>query len=589
MAKGPKESRAAALGAVENARRRLRANPRDGAAHRALGRALRMLGAKEEANEAELDAIDASQFDPEIRRSAQALAVNDLVTAETVLRSVLSKTPDDVAAIRLLADVALQTGHPNDAEKLARHALTLAPGFDYARFTLALALDLLSRHVEALEELGEIAGPMRNLDQVVALDAATRAKLGDDQQAIELYRELLRRQPRNIGFWFGIGELLRFAGDEPGAIHAFRSALEIAPSNGEAWWSLANFKTFEFTNDDLAAMKASIEDPGLTPEDRSQLHFALGKALEDRKEDELAFEQYRQGNAIRFARSSYDPEASAALVLRMERTFTREWLDARKDDGFKARDPIFIIGLTRSGSTLIEQILASHSSIEGTGELPDVILLAKELDQARPGSSPSAWNNYPEILRELNAGDIRRLGETYLERTRIQRKTDAPFFIDKMPNNWFHAGLIRLMLPKAKIIDARRHPLAAGFSNFKQYYGQGQEFTYDLEHLGSYYRDYVRLMAHFESVSSGSIHRVIHERLLSDPEAEIGKLLEFLDLPFEETCLRFYETKRPVRTISAEQVRRPIDASRIDHWKRFEPWLDPMKRALGPSLSSWDR
>jgi hypothetical protein len=319
------------------------------------------------------------------------------------------------------------------------------------------------------------------------------------------------------------------------------------------------------------------------------LHFALGKALEDRAVDETAFEHYRQGNEVRAAGAHYDPGAGTALIEEMEQLFSAEFLAGRRDSGCKSNDPIFIVGLTRSGSTLIEQVLASHSAVEGTGELPDVILIARELEQSSPGGAAAGWNNYPGILRELDATGFRRLGETYLERTRIQRQTHRPFFTDKMPNNWFHVGLIRLILPNAKIIDARRHPLACGFSNFRQHYAEGQEFTYDLEHFGLYYRDYVRLMAHFDKVAPGTIYRVIHEHLLTDPEGEIRRLLEFLGLPFEETCLRFYDSKRPVRTISAEQVRRPIDATRIEQWKRFERWLDPLKQALGPSLETWDR
>jgi hypothetical protein len=243
--------------------------------------------------------------------------------------------------------------------------------------------------------------------------------------------------------------------------------------------------------------------------------------------------------------------------------------------------------MPRSGSTLVEQILASHPMVEGTAELPDVIVIARELEEASPGGVPEGWRNYPDVLAALSAEDVRRLGETYLERTRIQRKTNRPCFIDKMPNNWQHVGLIRLMLPNAKIVDARRHPLACGFSNFKQHYARGQEFSYDLEHFGLYYRDYVRLMAHFDEVAAGSIYRVIHEQLLADPEAEIRRLLDYLGLPFDEACLRFHETKRPVRTASAEQVRRPIDAAGAQSWKRFEGWLDPLKAALGPALENW--
>lgn len=574
---------------MEEFRRRLRANPRDANSYRALARALRFLGADSEATEAELDAIDASQHDPEIRSATRALLANDTATAEPILRAIVARRPDDAAAIRMLAEVAIRNGFPRDAQRLAEHALGLAPGFEYARFTLAAALDMLGRQLEALEQLNVISGPVGDLDDTLALKAAVLGKLGQNGSAADLFRELARRQPRTSGIWLSVGDQLRVIGDQAGAVDAYRRELELAPASGEAWWSLANIKTFEFTDEDVASMEAALKSDALPDPSRAQLHFALGKALEDRAIDEGAFEQYRQGNRIRVTQTHYDPNESTVLVDEMERIFSAEFLNGRRDYGCKSNEPIFIVGLTRSGSTLVEQILASHSLVEGTGELPEVILLAKELEQSRPDPATAGWHNYPGVLRELPGSKLPQLGDTYLERTRIQRQTDRPFFTDKMPNNWFHVGLIRLILPNAKIIDARRHPVACGFSNFKQYFAEGQEFTYDLEHFGLYYRDYVRLMAHFDDIGPGAIHRVIHERLLADPEREIRKLLEFLDLPFEETCLRFYETKRGVRTVSAEQVRRPIDPSRVDHWKRFERWLDPLKRALGPSLETWDR
>jgi tetratricopeptide (TPR) repeat protein len=588
MVQNAMQQRAEVLRAAEQAREKIRANPHDASAHRALGRALRLLGADAEASEAELDAIDASRNDPEIWRAAEALSANDLPSAEGILRSILALRPDDVAAIRMLAEVAIHTAHPRDAEKLLRHALKLAPDFEYARLTLAVALDQLSLSADALQELDRISGPLGDRDETLALKASTLSKLGEHDQAIAVYRELARRDPHAIHIWLSIGDLLRYAGDQPGAVDSYRRALEIEPASGAAWWSLADLKTFEFSEPDVAAMQVALRDEALVDGERCQLHFAIGKALEDLGRDEASFEHYCQGNRIRARGTAYDAAAGTRLVEEAERLFTADFLDARRAYGCRSDAPIFIVGLTRSGSSLIEQILASHSMIEGTGELPDIILLAKQLEQASPGGADVGWRNYPRVLANLSAGDALRLGETYLERTRSQRKTDRPFFIDKMPNNWFHIGLIRLILPNARIIDARRHPLACGFSNFKQHYAVGQEFTYDLERFGLYYRDYVRLMGHFDRVCPGSVHRVIHERLLADPEAEIRRLLEFLDLPFEEACLTFHETKRAVRTVSSEQVRRPIDAERVDRWKRFEQWLGPLKQALGRALDVWD-
>ena len=572
--------------AAEEAQRRLRANPRDAEAYRVLGRALRDLGQHEGANQAELAAINASQHDPEIVRAAQAMSANDLATAESVLRSVLTREPGDVAAIRMLAEIAVRMGHPRQAERLLRRAIELAPGFDYARHTLAAALDSLSRSGEAVAELDRISGPLAERDQVMALKAASLSKVGDNEESLRLYEELAKRQPDNADIRISIANLRKIIGDA-GAVDNYRKVLEIAPHNGEAWWSLANLKTFRFTDEDVASMEAAMQSDALGEDDRFRLHFALGKALEDRGRDEEAFDHYRRGNAIRSMQTRYRPAETTELAERTERLFTKAFLDQREGWGEPAPDPIFIVGMPRSGSTLVEQILASHPMVEGTAELPDVIVIARELEEGSPGGVPEGWRNYPDVLAALSAEDVRRLGETYLDRTRIQRKTNRPRFIDKMPNNWQHVGLIRLMLPNAKIVDARRHPLACGFSNFKQHYARGQEFSYDLEHFGLYYRDYVRLMAHFDEVAAGSIYRVVHEQLLADPEAEIRKLLDYLGLPFDEACLRFHETKRPVRTASAEQVRRPIDAAGVESWKRFEGWLDPLKAALGPALENW--
>lgn len=573
--------------AADEARRRLRANARDGDAYRMLGRALRMLGDDAGANEAELGAIDASQYDPEIARASQAMMANDLATAESVLRSLLMNRPDDVAAIRMLAEIGIHFGQARKADGLLRRAIELAPGFFYSRYTRAVALDMLSRSGEALEELNHIKGAEADFDPIVALKAVCLSRIGENEEALRLYRLLAERQPGNGDIWISIANLLKIVGDQQGSIEAYRNVLSIQPTNGEAWWSLANLKTYRFSDEEIGAMEEALASPALRDDDRLRLHFALGKALEDRGEDEASLDQYRRGNSLRSLQTRYRPGETTELVDQAEKLFTAEFLEAREGWGASAKDPVFIVGMPRAGSTLIEQILASHPLVEGTGELPDIIVIARELEENSPGGAPEGWRNYPGILAQLSREEIGRLGETYLDRTRIQRKTGRPHFTDKMPNNWLHVGLIRLVLPNAKIIDARRHPLACGLSNFKQHFARGQEFSYDLEHFGLYYRDYVRAMAHFEKVSPGSVYRLIHEELLADPEREIRRLLDYVGLPFDEACLNFHETRRDVRTASAEQVRRPINADGIDQWKRFEQWLDPLKQALGPALETW--
>lgn len=587
MAEQTLEEKSADLRAAEEARRRLSANAADVGAYWQLAGALRKLGDIAAARDAELAGIDAAQLDPDIARAGRAMTDNDLSTAEAALRVVLARRRDDPVALRMIAEIGIRMGQPRRAEAILRRTIELAPNFFFPRYTLAVALDMMSRAGEALTELNRIEGPDADYDPILGLKALVLSRVGENEEAIRICRELLKRQPTNPEIWISIANLLKIVGDNEGAVETYRKVIDIVPTNGEAWWSLANLKTYRFTEEDVAAMEAALNGATLSENDRFRIHFALGKALEDRGDHQGSFDHYRLGNSIRSVQTRYRPAEATSLVDRAEKLFTPEFFETRKGFGSKASDPIFIVGMPRSGSTLVEQILASHSLVEGTGELPDVIVLARELEEGSDGG-PGAWRNYPEILADLSSDELRRLGESYLERTRIQRKTDRPFFTDKMPNNWIHAGLIRLMLSNAKILDVRRHPLACGFSNFKQHYARGQEFSYDLEHFGRYYADYVRFMAHFDQVSPGSVHRVIHERLVADPEGEIRRLLEHLDLPFEESCLRFHETKRPVRTASAEQVRRPIGAEGVSDWKSFEWALDPLKAALGPALENWD-
>jgi hypothetical protein len=331
-------------------------------------------------------------------------------------------------------------------------------------------------------------------------------------------------------------------------------------------------------------MQRALELPGLDVEDRFHFHFALGKAFEDRGEVASSFRHYDEGNRLRRRVIRYDPDELSSNVRRAKALFTKEFFAERATFGAAAPDPIFIVGLPRAGSTLIEQILSSHSAVEGTMELPDVIAIARELGERR---TREAVSKYPEVLSTYGAAQLRALGERYLAQTAIQRRSGVPRFIDKMPNNFLHVGLIHLMLPNAKIIDARRHPLGCGFSVFKQHFARGQHFSYSLAEIGRYYRDYVELMAHFDEVLPGRIHRVIYERVVEDTEGEVRRLLEYCGLPFEKGCLRFYENERAVRTASSEQVRQPIYREGVDQWRQFEAWLLPLKEALGAVLDAW--
>jgi hypothetical protein len=334
-----------------------------------------------------------------------------------------------------------------------------------------------------------------------------------------------------------------------------------------------------FSADDLAAMEGALEDDALDAEDALHLHFALGRAHEDRGADEAAWTHYAAGNAQRSAELGHDPDRVTSLVDRSIALLDAPFFAVRSGQGDPAPDPIFILGMPRAGSTLVEQILASHPLVEGTMELPDLTSIVRTLGHGN--------RNYPDVLANLGPDRLAELGQDYIERTRVHRHTDRPFFIDKMPNNWAYAGFIRLILPNAKIIDARRHPLACGFSNFKQHFARGQAFSYDLDHFGRYYADYVRLMAHLDRVQPGAVHRVIHERLVEDPETEVRNMLAALGLEFEPACLLFHENKRAVRTASSEQVRRPMSREGLDQYKRFEQHLGPLKAALGTALTQW--
>jgi tetratricopeptide (TPR) repeat protein len=375
--------------------------------------------------------------------------------------------------------------------------------------------------------------------------------------------------------------LLKTVGRQEDSIAAYRRALSVEPTLGEVWWSLANLKTVKFDAADLAAMQAALATDGLSDEDRFHLDFALGKAFDDAREVERAFAHYAAANALRRKSLDYDPATVTQHVDRIIARFTPDFVDARRGQGHPAADPIFILGMPRAGSTLIEQILSSHSMIEGTMELPDLPAIA--LREGR-GGGPAGW---VEAIADMAPGRLAELGAEFIERTRVQRKTDKPFFIDKLPNNWLYTGLIHLILPNAKIIDARRHPLDCCFSNFRQHFAKGQAFSYDLGDMGHYYADYVRAMAHVDAVLPDRLHRVIHEALVADPEAEVRALLTYLGLPFEPACLSFHENTRAVRTASSEQVRRPINRDGMDQWKPYEAWLGPLKTGLGDLWHSY--
>ena len=571
--------------ALGYARRALAAAPNAAPALRLLGLALRASVQPEEAADYEQRALKAATADPVLLRAGHALIGNQLHEAEPLLKERLRRDPYDYSAMRMLAELAARIGRLGDSENLLRRALELAPSFQSARANLATVLYRQHRAADALEQLELIASEGELPDGVRNLKAAALGRIGGYQEAIALYRDVLSRHGDQPKVWMSLAHLLKTVGEQEEAITAYRRAIDLAPSLGEVWWSLANLKTVRFDDADVAAMEAALDSASLHADDELHLHFALGKAFEDRRDAAQAWNHYAAGNRIRAGQLRHDPDRITDIVDRSIALMREDFFAARQGSGCDAPDPIFILGLPRSGSTLLEQMLASHSQVEGTMELPDIHNLVRRIDGKHNRDEPG---QYPDALGRLDAEELRAMGQEYLDSTRIQRSEGKPFFIDKMPNNWAYAGFIRLILPNAKIIDARRHPLDCGFSNFKQHFARGQAFSYDLAHIGRYYADYVKMMAHLDAVQPGKIHRVIHERLIEEPEEEIRALLQYCGLDWEDDCLNFHQNKRAVRTASSEQVRRPLSRSGIGQWMPFEPWLDPLKQALGPALSYWD-
>jgi tetratricopeptide (TPR) repeat protein len=506
----------------------------------------------------------------------------ELGDAERLVRQYLQQSGDHVEGMRLLAQIGVRHDVLDDAELLLAKVLQLAPHHDVARYEYAIVLLQRHKHAEARAQMQTLlARQPENLDYLTTY-ATVCAGLGSVEQALPRYRELLKERPEDPDLHLSVGHVLKTLGQSEEAIAAYRAAASARPGYGEPYWSLADMKTYRFTDEELARMRAEEAAPPRKLSDRYHLCFAIGKALEDRGAYEEAFAYYVRGNDLKKTECRYRPAITERNTAAQKAVCTGEFFAARQGFGCESDAPIFIVGLPRSGSTLVEQILASHSQVEGTMELADIARLVQDL-QGRDveGVEP----RYPRVLAELSAADCRRLGEKYLEDTRIYR-SGKPRFIDKMPNNFRHLGLIHLILPNARIIDARREAMACCFSNFKQLYASGQQFTYSIEDIARYYRSYVELMAHWEAVMPGAILRVQHEELIADVAAGVRRILEFCALPFEPACVEFHRTERRIHTASAAQVRKPVNREGVDQWKNFEPWLGPLKGALGDLAAS---
>jgi tetratricopeptide (TPR) repeat protein len=516
--------------------------------------------------------------------AAIALCEDRLAVAERLLRDHLGRFPTDVAAIRMLAEAGTRLGRYGDAENLLARCLELAPSFVGARHNYAIVLYRQQKAAQAIPQIERLLALEPRDPAYRLLMAAAFGLVGEYGRAIEIYERVLGEYPDQPKIWLSYGHALRTAGRVDDALAAYRRCIAMTPEMGEAYWSLANLKTERFSPAEEAAIGAQLARSDLSADNRLHLHYALGKALEDRGDFAASFEHYALGAELRRDAVPYDVTETTDQTERSTALFTGAFFAARAGGGSNSTAPIFIVGLPRSGSTLIEQILASHSAVEGTMELPDIVAMARTVG-GRGGERES--RAYPGVLADLSPERRAELGEEYIAQTRIQRRLGRPFFIDKMPNNFRHIGFIQLILPNARIIDARRHPMGACFSAFKQHFARGHRFSYDLADLGRYYRDYLALMDHFDAVLPGRVHRVIYEDMVENTEGEVRRLLDYCGLAFESACLNFHETDRAVRTASSEQVRQPIFREGLDHWRNYEPWLGPLKEALGPALESW--
>jgi tetratricopeptide (TPR) repeat protein len=566
--------------AIDAFRRGVNINPALTASWSMLERLYRMTADAKNAALAAEQVATLRNLPPEIVRAGSLFSDGELTLAENIVRAYLLRVGGHTEAMRLLARIEIERGVFEDAELLLEAVLKLAPDYRAARHDYVRALVERHKYQQARKELETLLKLEPGNVQYLALCAAVYVGLGEHEKAISIYTELLARAPEAADLHLTLAHLLKTLGRPQECIHAYHAAAAARADFGDAYWSLANLKTYRFTDDEIGRMRAAESTPGTSRVDRYHLCFALGKAHEDRGEYAESWRHYQQGNMLKRSENRYRPEIVETNTRRQIEVCTREFFAAREAVGAASADPIFILGLPRSGSTLLEQILASHSRVEGTQELAEIPRIVLDLQ----GRDPDLDNrNYPGVLSQLEPEDFLRLGEKYLSETRLYR-TDRPYFIDKMPNNFRHIGLIHLLLPNAKIIDARREPMACCFSNFKQLFASGQEFTYGIEDIARYYRTYLELMQHWDKVLPGRVLRVWHEDVVEDLETNVRRILEFCGLEFEPACLDFHKTERSVRTPSSEQVRQPIFSEGLDQWRNYELWLDPLKDALGDAL-----
>ena len=558
-------------------------NPALDASWQAQSDLLSQSGRKQEAKLALMQVHRLKATPKELIAVTHLIYENKILKAEQLCRQFLKKNRDHVEGMRLLAMIGSRLGVLEDAEFLLESALEFSPDNIQVRLDYIHILRKRQKHAAALEQ----ARHLYNLDPESPVFQSHYAieslQANDFEKAFEMFDKVLDRLPDDAPTLTSRGHALKTVGKQEEAIASYKKAFTVNPAQGDAYYALANLKTYRFSDTELSAMQEQEQRQGATYSNRIHLCFALGKAFEDRGDYKQSFTYYERGNDMKRLQSRYDADQMDEELQAQADVCTKELFENKETKGCQSPDPIFIVGLPRAGSTLLEQILASHSQVDGTLELPNILALSQRL---RGHKKVSADNSYPKNLFTLTDQQLLSFGENYIDGTRIHRQ-NAPFFTDKMPNNFRHISLMRLILPNAKIIDARREPMACCFSGFKQLFAEGQEFTYGLEQIGRYYKGYVKLMRHWNEVLPGQILQVQYEDVVADLETQVRRILDFCDLPFEQACIDFHKTSRSVRTASSEQVRQPINTKGLEQWRPFEPFLSPLKEALGDTLTHY--
>ena len=531
-------------------------------------------------NQAQAQIDRLNELAPELIAVTDLIAQGKLLKAEDICRRYMQRATRDVEGMRLLAKIGIRLGVLDDAEFLLESAVVFEPDNVQVRIDYIQALRKRQKFAQALDQAKLLVNKSKNNPQFQSLYAIECMQTGDYSMALEMFEKVLLTIPNDPITLTSRGHVLKTIGSYELAVQSYQEAIKSNAEHGEAWYSLSNLKVYAFDDHEIDDMQSQIKKTSLSHMERVHLYFALGKAFEDRKKFQDSFSYYEDGNNLKKAQNRYTAENMSADFVKQKKLCIPSFFSSRNGQGYPANDPIFIVGLPRSGSTLLEQILSSHPQVDGTFELPNILSLSQQL---RRRGRESKTLDYWEILEQLSEEEIKTFGKNYIADTVLHRQ-GAEYFIDKMPNNFRHIGLIQLILPNAKIIDARRHPMACCFSGFKQLFAEGQEFSYSLSDIGAYYKDYMELMDHWDLVLPGKILRVQYEDVVSDLEGQVRRLLEYCGLPFDNRCINFHTTDRSVRTPSSEQVRRPIYEAGLDSWRPFEDFLGPLKEALGPAL-----